>query len=143
MKQYEVVKIGSRHSINGEFFSQDVIEIYPLDDFVFIKETADELYKYIKSVDPKLNGVFPILEFEDGDYIGCVAVMAIVEKEGKEPQLILSVDLDTRNIADEYCRDRYYNPKTKVEQWSRLMQIADHNDLFEKIVDYVDVELRE
>lgn len=136
MKNYEIVKIGDRHEINGEFFSQDVIEIYPLDDFRFTADMANEIYIYIKGVDPDLTGAFPILEFEDGDYIGCVAVMGIVDDN-----IVLSINDEVRIFADAYCRDCYYGEMSKVAQWSRLMQIVEDNDLLEKVVDFVDMRL--
>ena len=141
MKTYEIVKIGSRHTICEEFFSQDVIEIFPLDSFVFSAETANELYRYIKGVSPELTGVFPILEFEDGDYLGCAAIMGIIEDGKHETSIALSVSDEDRKIVDNICRLAYYEPKSKVEQWSRLMQIVEDNDLLGKVIDYVNLEL--
>ena len=141
MKNYEIVKIGDRHEINGEFFSQDVIEIYPLDDFRFTADMANEIYMYIKGVDPDLTGAFPILEFEDGDYLGCAAIMGIIEDGKHETSIVLSVSDEDRKIVDNICRLAYYEPKSKVEQWSRLMQIVEDNDLLGKVIDYVNLEL--
>lgn len=141
MKHYEIVKVGDRHEINGEFFSQDVIEIYPLDDFVFGAEMADEIYRYIKGVDIGLKGAFPILEFEDGDYLRCIAVMGIIDDDKDDPQVILTMAKNAVAIADAICQEAYYEPRSKVEQWSRLMEIVEHNDLLESVVDFVDLEL--
>ena len=136
MKQYEIVKIGERHEIQGEFFSQDVIEIYPLDDFAFSGDMAEEILTYIKSVDPDLEGAFPILEFEDGDYIRCVGVMGIIGDD-----VVLTTRYEPVNLADNICKEVYYNEQSKVMQWSKLMRIVEDNDLFERIVDFVDCEL--
>ena len=140
MTEYEIVKIGNRHEINGEFFSQDVIEIYPLDRFVFSADMADEIYRYIKGVDETLEGAFPIIEFEDGEYMRCVAVLGIVDNGGK-PRVVLTDNPESRALADAYCRDCYYEKRSKVEQWSRLMEICERHDLLESVVDFVDLEL--
>ena len=143
MKQYEIVKIGDRHEINGEFFSQDVIEIYPLDCFHFSADMANQIYIYIRSVDLYLKGAFPILEFEDGDYIQCVAVMGIIDDDEGKPQVVLTVDSEPVRLADAICKEAYYAPRSKVEQWSRLMDIVENNDLLEKVVDFVNLELED
>ena len=144
MRQYEVVKIGDRHEIDGEFFSQDVIEIYPLDSFRFDSDMAEEIYTYIKGVDEDLTGAFPILEFEDGDYIRCVAVLGIIGKKNDFKQdVMLSIDPEVTRIADDYCKDCYYSDVSNVAQWSRLMQICEDNHLLEKVVDFVNMELAE
>lgn len=143
MKQYEIVKIGDRHEINGEFFSQDVIEIYPLDSFHFSADVADEIYRYIKGVDLYLKGAFPILEFEDGDYIQCVAVMGIIDDADGNPRVVLTCDSEPVKLADTICKEAYYEPRSRVEQWSRLMQIVESNDLLEKVVDFVNLELED
>ena len=143
MKQYEIVKIGDRHEINGEFFSQDVIEIYPLDCFHFSADMANQIYIYIRSVDLYLKGAFPILEFEDGDYIQCVAVMGIIDDDEGKPQVVLTVDSEPVRRADAICKEAYYAPRSKVEQWSRLMDIVENNDLLEKVVDFVNLELED
>ena len=143
MIEYEIVKLGGRHEINGEFFSQDVIEIHPLDKFSFNADMANEIYRCIKSVDNDLKGAFPILVFEDGDYLGCVGVLGIVDDENGEEQVILSVDMDVCETANEFCRDCYYCEKSKVVQWSRLMQIVEDNDLLTRVIDFVDMQLEE
>lgn len=139
MKQYEIVKIGKRHEINGEVFAQDVVELYPLDNFVFGEDASWEIYRYIRGIDENLRGVFPILEFEDGDYIGCVAVMEITDDD--EPSVILSIDQTAKGIADAVCRDAYYEPMSKVEQWAKLMQIVEDNDMLGKVIDFVGMQL--
>lgn len=141
MNEYVIVKIGDRHEINGEFFSQDVIEIYPLDDFTFCRDMANEVYRYIKGVDIDLKGAFPILEFLDGVYLGCVAVMGIIDNEDGTPKVVLTCDPEPVKLADAYCRDAYEEPRSKVEQWSRLMEICETNDLLERVVDFVNLEL--
>jgi len=142
MREYEVVKIGNRHTIKGELFSQDIIEIYPLDDFRYNQFFADQIYTFIKGVDEDLTGAFPILAFDDGEYSGCVAVLAIVEKEdGEGETVVLSVGEKVRSIADEYCKDAFYGGLSKVEQWSKLMDIAEKNDLLGEVVDFVDLKI--
>ena len=142
MREYEVVKIGNRHSINGELFSQDIIEIYPLDDFRYNQFFADSIYTYIKGVDEDLSGAFPILAFDDGEYSGCVAVLAIVEKEDEDGEtVVLSVGERARKIADEYCKDAFYRGMSDVEQWSKLMDVAEKHDLLSEMVDFVDLQI--
>lgn len=142
MREYEVVKIGNRHSINGELFSQDIIEIYPLDEFKYNQFFADQIYTFIKGVDEELTGAFPILAFDDGEYSGCVAVLAIVEKEDEDGEtVVLSVGERARKIADEYCKDAFYRGMSDVEQWSKLMDIAEKNDLLSEMVDFVDLQI--
>ena len=142
MREYEVVKIGARHTINGELFSQDIIEIYPLDDFKYNQFFADSIYTYIKGVDEDLTGAFPILAFDDGEYSGCVAVLAIVEKEDEEGEtVVLSVNPKARMIADEYCKDAFYHGLSKVQQWSKLMDVAEKHDLLSEMVDFVDLQI--
>lgn len=142
MREFEIVKIGNRHTIKGELFSQDIIEIYPLDDFRYNQFFADQIYTFIKGVDEDLTGAFPILAFDDGEYSGCVAVFAIVEKVDEDGEtVILSVGEKARRIADEYCKDAFYRSKSKVEQWSELMDIAERNDLLSEMVDFVDLKI--
>ena len=50
MREYEVVKIGNRHAIKGELFSQDIIEIYPLDEFKYNQFFADQIYTFINLI---------------------------------------------------------------------------------------------
>lgn len=142
MREYEIVKIGNRHSIKGELFSQDIIEIYPLDEFKYNQFFADQIYTFIKGVDEDLSGAFPIIAFDDGEYAGCVAVFAIMEKVDEDGEtVILSVGEKARKIADEYCKDAFYRGKSKVEQWSELMDIAEKNDLLSEMVDFVDLKI--
>lgn len=138
MKDYLIVKIGDRHSIGCEFFSQDVIELYPLDEFVYSEDSASEYYEYIKGINPDLEGAFPILEFEDGVYLGCVGVLAIVGDD-----IALTIDDEPREIADAFCRDCYEYEKSSAVQWARLIQIVEENniDLLGNIIDFVDEEL--
>ena len=140
MKDYLIVKNGDRHSIGCEFFSQDIIELYPLDEFVYDECSAIEYYTYIKGIADGLEGAFPICEFEDGVYLGVVGVLAIMDDE-----VTLTIADEPREIADAICRDCYEYEKPKAVQWARLMQIVEENDndneLFEKIVDFVDNEI--
>lgn len=142
MREYEIVKIGNRHSIKGELFSQDIIEIYPLDEFKYNQFFADQIYTFIKGVDEDLSGAFPILAFDDGEYSGCVAVLAIVEREDEDGEtVVLSVGEKARKIADEYCKDAFYRGMSDVEQWSKLMDVAEKHDLLSEMVDFVDLQI--
>ena len=44
-------------------------------------------------------------------------------------------------IADEYCKDAFYHGLSKVQQWSKLMEIAEDNDLLSEMVDFVDLKI--
>lgn len=140
MRDYEIVKIGNIHKIGNEVFSKDVIEIYPLDEFHFNAGFADELYIYIKGVDEEFTGAFPILAFDDGIYSECVGVLAIVPKENGE-EIVLSVSPEPREIAHKFCKDAYFNDKSDVEKWSKIMRIVDDYDLLNEVIDFVDLQI--
>ena len=65
--------------------------------------------------------------------------MEKVDEDGET--VVLSVGEKARRIADEYCKDAFYRGKSKVEQWSKLMDIAEQNDLLSEMVDFVDLKI--
>ena len=137
MIEYEIVKIGKTHYLGDEIISQDVMEIYPLDVFFFTWDYAIELYKYIKGVDNRLTGAFPICKFDDGVYIGVVGVLGIqTDAKGKET-VGISIDPECLQIADYYCSIAYNNEDSKVQNWAKVMSIVDECDIFDDVVDFI------
>lgn len=137
MTEYEIVKIGKTHVLGDEFVSQDVIEIYPLDTFEYSWDFAVQMYNFIKGVDERLIGAFPICKFDDEQYAGVVAVLGIIKDENGKDSVGLSIDKECLDLADSYCNLAYNNEDTEVQTWARLMQIVDECEILTDVVDFV------